>query len=155
MCLLLLKANTVLERIQEEILADEISRFFHEKDFIELNQNWLIINHKQTIKRMLNAYGDDIKRQILILTAETPLTVSELIEKTNHPTTTLYRAINDLISDSLILHAGYDKSSKKTSTRYLALIRNMKINIGGNHISILIKINRGNTTDERNSRQIL
>lgn len=110
---MLLQANIVLERIQEEMLANEISLFFHEQDFIELNQNWLIINHKQTVKRVLHACGDDIKRQILILTSNIPLTVSELIKKTNYPTTTIYRAINDLLADGMILHAGYDKSSKK------------------------------------------
>lgn len=141
-CLLLLQANVILERAQEEALADEINRLLQEKDFIELNQDWLIINHEQTIKRVLHAYGDDVKRQILSLIAETPLTVSELIEKTKYPASTSYREIDDLITDGLILKAGYDKSAKKTSSKYLALIRNMKINFDGNHISILIKINR-------------
>lgn len=152
---MLLRSNVVLERIQEELLADEIGQFFHKKDFIELNQNWLTVNHNHTIKRVLSAYGDNIKRQILILIAEIPLSVSELIEKTNHPTTTSYRAINELIEDGLILHAGYKKSSRKSATRYIALIQKLKVTIDNNHTSILIKINRSGTTNEHNNQQIL
>lgn len=153
--LLLLQVNVELERTQEEIWIDEVNLLLQETDFIELSQDELIINHEQTIKRILCAYGNDVKRQILFLMAETPLTVSELIKKTNYPISTLYRGINELFADGLILKASYNKSVKRTSTRYIALIRNMKADIDNAHMSFSIKINRVNTTNENNRRQIL
>jgi hypothetical protein len=138
---MLLLANQIFERAQEEILADEITRLFKEKEFIELNERWMIINHKNTVYRIMRSYGDDIKRQVLMCTAETAMTVPQIVEKTNLPISSVYREVDELISDGLLLRVGYDKTQRKTASMLLALIQNMKVEIDGNKISVLIKTN--------------
>lgn len=138
---MLLQANAVFERMQEKILSDEITQLFKEKDFIELNERWLLINHRETARRILQCYGNDVKRNILTMVAETPMTISEIIEKTDSPTSTVYREVDELISNGLLFRSGYSKSSKKTAIKLIALIQNMKVEIDRNHISVLVKTN--------------
>lgn len=139
-----LQASQILERAQEEILVDEINRLFKEKDFIELNDRWMVINHRKTIYRIMQSYANDVKREVLACTTDTAMTASQIIEKTNLPISSVYREIDELISDGLLLRVGYDKARKKTASKLLALIQNMKIDIDGNKISILIKTNKSN-----------
>lgn len=137
----MLQANAVFERMQENILSDEITRLFKEKDFIELNECWLLINHRETMKRILRCYGDQVKREILTTVSETPMTISKIIEKTGFPTSTIYREVDELVADGLLFRSGYSKSAKKTAVKLMALIQNMKVEIDGNHISVLVKTN--------------
>jgi uncharacterized lipoprotein len=42
------------------------------------------------------------------------------------------------------LRVGHDKTTRKSATLFLALIQNMKVEIDGNKISVLIKTNHSN-----------
>jgi transposase-like protein len=141
---MLLQANPILERVQEELISSEITQLFKEKDFIELNECWMIINHKNTVYRIMRSYGDDLKRQVLMCIAETAMTIPQIVDKTNLPTSSIYREVDELISDGLLLRVGHDKTTRKSATLFLALIQNMKVEIDGNKISVLIKTNHSN-----------
>lgn len=138
---MLLQADAVFERMQEKILSDEITQLFKEKDFIELNERWLLINHRGTVQKILQCYGNDVKREILTTVAETPMIVPEIIDKIDAPTSTVYREVDDLISNGLLFRSGYSKAAKKTAVKLIALISNMKVEIDGNHISVLVRTN--------------
>ena len=93
------------------------------------------------MKRILRCYGDQVKREILTTVSETPMTISKIIEKTGFPTSTIYREVDELVADGLLFRSGYSKSAKKTAVKLMALIQNMKVEIDGNHISVLVKTN--------------
>lgn len=137
----MLKANLVLERAQEEDLIKEITKLFRQREFIELEHGWILINHVKTVQRILNCYGNDTQREILLAVSNLPLNAKEIAQQTDLPISTVYREIDELLSNELLMRVGHDKTTNKPSLRFLASIQNIKVDIDGSLVSVLIKTN--------------
>jgi DNA-binding transcriptional ArsR family regulator len=138
----MLKASLVLEQAQEEILTKEIAILFRQREFIELEHGWILINHRKTVQRILDCYGSDTRRQILLAVSIHPLNAKEIAQQTDLPISTVYREIDELLSNDLLMRIGHNKTTNKPSLRFLAFIKNIKVDIDGPWISVFIKTNR-------------
>lgn len=101
---------------------------------------WINIGEKSLMQFILETFVDPEKKKILNLTAEKTLTVPEILQICEVPTTSGYRKINSLIESGLLIknHGGSLKKGRKIR-KYRSIFEDVKISIDMNKISIYAK----------------
>ena len=152
---------SILQAILEFHKLDKVLREFFgegakglEKKFLEnscklksknKNEEDIIIKDERIIKTIIEALGDNDKSKILNAVGEDAKIISDILQETQLPQTSIYRKINSLINDGLLVEDGfiYTQDTRKVK-KYRALFDNMKINIIKNKMSILVQMKKPN-----------
>lgn len=107
------------------------------------SQEWLTIEDQTLTRTILEAFGDDDKKKILISVIEESCIVSSILETCNISQTSGYRKINSLISDGLLITDGYISTQDgKKINKYIAVFKNVKIDIIKNKIIVKVQIDK-------------
>ena len=102
---------------------------------------WMVMEDQNIVKKILESFGDEDKKNIMSALTEEPRIISEVLEVCKIPQTSGYRKINALIDDGIIIPHGYitTKDGKKVN-KYTSLFENVKIDIVKNKITVKVKI---------------
>lgn len=102
---------------------------------------WMVMEDQNLVKKILESFGDEDKKNIMSALTEEPRIISEVLEVCKIPQTSGYRKINALIDDGIIIPHGYitTKDGKKVN-KYTSLFENVKIDIVKNKITVKVKI---------------
>ena len=123
---------------------------FHAIDFIKKSrkktegniQGWITIKKPELIEVITEAYFDSDKKNILRAVSDKPMTVREIFDICNLPTTLGYRKINSLIQSGLLIPVGHIIIQNRKIKKYLAVIENVIIRLDNDTIGVKIKSNR-------------
>ena len=104
------------------------------------NKEWVTIEDPHVNKIILEAIGDDDKKNILNAVLDKPKIISEILEICNSPQTSGYRKINNLIKNGLLAVNGYGITSDgKTVNKYQSVFENIQISIEKNKVIVQIQ----------------
>jgi len=104
------------------------------------SEKWVVIKEKSLVLLILQSYADPDKKMILDA-AEHPKTILDIIDECKLPQTSTYRKINSLIRNGLLIPDGQiSMRYGKNVTTYVALFRNVEINIVKNDVQVRAKI---------------
>lgn len=118
------------------------------------NHGWITIESEYLIKPILEAFGDEDKKEIMNVVLDTPNPVLEILELCKIPQTSGYRKINSLIKTGLLIPAGtIIAHDGKKIVKYISLFENMKIDIQKNKVVIKAQI-RNDTLKESSIIQV-
>lgn len=128
-------ADGLEKRILENVCSLEKSK--------EADHEWMHFEDQYLTKIILEALGDEDKKQILIAVMDESHIISEILDICNIPQTSGYRKVNSLIENGLLINSGYITTSDgKKVTKYIALFKNVKIDIIKNKITVKAKIGK-------------
>jgi predicted transcriptional regulator len=142
-------AQKVVELRQEIEALEKLNRFLEGK-ILQLTQvddspeQWIKIENRDTIFTIVSAYSDPITMKILESIKEKPLTISEIIERTNLPQTTTYRKINELLHSKMIQSVGLflNKDNKRVHV-FSAIIKHMRVYVEENDVIMFVIVEDG------------
>lgn len=125
--------------------ADGIERKLFENIFQTKSKKsantWYTIKDPQINSVILQAFGDNEKKQILEFTSDTSKIIAEIIKECKLPQTSGYRKINSLIDDGLLVNSGQITKENKKVNKYISVINNVKINIEKNKMIVDLQLN--------------
>jgi len=91
---------------------------------------------------ILGSYADEQKRLILKSVVNEAHTFSELLQICKIPLVSFYRKVNSLIQDGLIVENSFVFKHGNRGTRYRATFESLRIDIDGNRITVMAKLNK-------------
>jgi len=107
------------------------------------DQEWMTIEDQSLTRVILEAFGDEDKKQILTGLLEQPRIISEVLSICNLPQTSGYRKINWLIDNGLLAtHSFITTADGKRVNKYIPVFENVKINIMKNKVTIAVQLNK-------------
>ncbi len=141
-------AQKIAELVQEIESLEKINRFLEEKishltHVEESSDQWIKIEDRDTVSTVILAYSDPITAKILESIKEKPLTISEIIERTNLPQTTTYRKINELIQSKIIQSAGLflNKDNKRVHS-FATVIKHVRVYFEENEVIMFVNVKK-------------
>jgi len=103
------------------------------------NMNWVIIEDSNLVKLILEAFGDEDKKNIMNAVLDESMIISEILEIAKIPQTSGYRKVNSLIDDGLlIVHDHTTTHDGKIVNKYKSTFENVTINIEKNKIVVKV-----------------
>ncbi|MGI0041688.1 MAG: helix-turn-helix domain-containing protein [Nitrosopumilaceae archaeon] len=107
------------------------------------DQEWMTVEDQFLTRVILEAFGDDDKKEILTALLEQPRIVSEVLCICNIPQTSGYRKINWLIDNGLLTTRGFITTPDgKRVNKYIPVFENIKINIVKNKVTVKVQLNK-------------
>ena len=107
------------------------------------DQEWMTVEDQFLTRIILEAFGDEDKKQILTGLLEQPLIISEVLTICNIPQTSGYRKINWLIDNGLLTTHGFITTADgKRVNKYTPVFENIKINIVKNKVTVKAQLNK-------------
>ena len=107
------------------------------------DQEWMTVEDQFLTRIILEAFGDEDKKQILTGLLEQPLIISEVLTICNIPQTSGYRKINWLIDNGLLTTHGFITTGDgKRVNKYTPVFENIKINIVKNKVTVKAQLNK-------------
>ena len=107
------------------------------------DMEWMTVEDQFLTTIILEAFGDDDKKQMLTALLEQPLIISEVLSICNIPQTSGYRKINWLIDNGLLtIHGFITTSDGKRVNKYIPVFENIKINIVKNKVTVKVQLNK-------------
>ncbi len=107
------------------------------------DQEWMTVEDQFLTRVILEAFGDDDKKQILTALLEQPRIISEVLTICNVPQTSGYRKINWLIDNGLLTTRSFITTSDgKRVNKYMPVFENIKINIVKNKVTVTVQLNK-------------
>ena len=101
--------------------------------------NWVTIEDPSLAKQILEAFGDDEKKNILNTVLDEPRIISEILEITQLPQTSGYRKVNSLIDNGLLIVQGHITTHDgKKVNKYKSIFDNVTINIEKNKVVVKV-----------------
>lgn len=105
--------------------------------------DWITVSDRNTTGIILQSFGDDDKKRILIALTEKPRVISEILKICNIPQTSGYRKINSLIGNGMIIPVGSVTTfDGKNITTYISAFENMRIKIVKDKIIVKVILNK-------------
>ena len=99
--------------------------------------SWVTIEDPSLAKQILEAFGDDEKKNILNTVLDEPRIISEILEITQLPQTSGYRKVNSLIDNGLLIVQGHVTTHDgKKVNKYKTVFNNVVINIEKNKVIV-------------------
>lgn len=128
-----------LEKINK-FLEEKISHLTHAE---ESSDQWIKIEDRNMVSTIILAYSDPVTVKILESIKEKPLTISEIIERTNLPQTTAYRKINELIQSKIIHSVGLflNKDNKRVHS-FAAVIKHVRVYFEENEVIMFVNVGK-------------
>lgn len=106
-------------------------------------QEWMTVEDQFLTRVILEAFGDEDKKRILIALLEEPRVVSEVLSICNVPQTSGYRKINWLIDNGLLTTHGFITTNDgKRVNKYTPVFENIKINIVKDKVTVKVQLNK-------------
>ncbi len=106
-------------------------------------QEWMTVEDQFLSRVILEAFGDEDKKRILIALLEEPRVVSEVLSICNVPQTSGYRKINWLIDNGLLTTHGFITTNDgKRVNKYTPVFENIKINIVKDKVTVRVQLNK-------------
>ena len=106
-------------------------------------QEWMTVEDQFLSRVILEAFGDEDKKQILTALLEEPRIISEVLSICNVPQTSGYRKINWLIDNGLLtVHDFITTNDGKRVNKYTPIFENIKINIVKNKVTVRVQLNK-------------
>jgi hypothetical protein len=138
---------TKLDSILREFFGDGAEGL--EKQFLENivtieeaknnDPNWVAIEDHSLAKRILEAFGDEDKKNIMNTVLDEPKIISEILEIAQIPQTSGYRKVNSLIDNGLLIVQGHTTTyDGKKVNRYKSIFNNVTINIEKNKVIVKV-----------------
>ncbi|WIV66184.1 winged helix-turn-helix domain-containing protein [Natrialbaceae archaeon AArc-T1-2] len=93
---------------------------------------------ESTRNAALDALGDDCARIILVATSERPRTATELTDRTDSSSATVYRRINDLLESDLLAECIRFEEDGSHTTAYEATVDHLSVDIDADGIDVTI-----------------
>lgn len=143
------KLHSKIRELQQEILIlEKLNKFLEMKvnsmtKVEDSPSSWERIEDNSVILKVLTSYADPNKKLILEATKEKPLTVQEIIQKTNLSQTSTYRMCNELVNNNMLRKVGLvlSKDGKRVPT-YSPSIRNMRIYFEENDLLMFLMLEK-------------
>ena len=119
----------------------EGTRQFVKNEYLAVTKNnkWIVIRDIPIMKLILEAFGDDDKKKILVSVFEEPMIVSDILDTCKIAHTSGYRKIRSLISAGLLVSPDEIDQNGRVVYRYKSLIANLKIDIKKNKVIVKVK----------------
>lgn len=103
------------------------------------NKEYLTIKDRHINKIILEAIGDDDKKNILNSVLDKPKIISQILTDCNIPQTSGYRKINNLIKNGLLSINGYETTHDgKIVNKYQSVFENIRIHIEKNQVVVQV-----------------
>lgn len=104
------------------------------------DKEWVTIGDPHINKIILEAIGDDDKKNILNAVLDKSKIISEILEVCKIPQTSGYRKINNLIKNGLLTVNGHETTSDgKTVNKYQSVFENIQIHIEKNKVIVQVQ----------------
>jgi hypothetical protein len=101
--------------------------------------NWVTIEDPALAKLILEAFGDEDKKNILNAVLDEPRIISEILEVAQIPQTSGYRKVNSLIDNGLLIVQGHITTHDgKMVNKYKSIFENVTINIEKNKVVVKV-----------------
>ncbi|MGI0007294.1 MAG: transcriptional regulator [Nitrosotalea sp.] len=127
------------KRIERQLLQHIISI---QQSKIE-DREWITIEDPHINKIILEAIGDDDKKNILNAVLDKPRIISEILEICKIPQTSGYRKVNNLIQNGLLIIHGHESTEYgRTANRYQSVFDNIQIHVEKNKVVVQIQLTK-------------
>jgi hypothetical protein len=105
--------------------------------------NWIVLEDQRLAKIFLESFADDDKRNILEVSMDEPLTISDILLTCKIPQTSGYRKINYLIENGLLMFNGFILSADgKKIQKYQTIFNNIKMDIERKNIVVKVQLKK-------------
>jgi len=110
----------------------------------KVGNNELVTIEDSYINRIiLEAIGDDDKKNILNAVLDKPRIISEILEICKIPQTSGYRKVNSLIQNGLLIINGYESTEDgRTINKYQPVFDNIQIHVKKNKVLVQVQLTK-------------
>ena len=106
-------------------------------------KKWMTIEDSHIHRIILEAIGDNDKKNILNAVLDKPRIISEILEICNIPQTSGYRKINNLIQNGLLIINGHEISDDgRIINKYQPVFDNIQIHVEKNKVTIQVLLTK-------------
>ena len=106
------------------------------------NDSWIVIKEIHLKKILLEAFGDDDKKKILMSVIQEPMIISDILDTCEVAHTSGYRKIRSLIRAGLLVSPDEIMQSGRITKRYRSIIEILKIGIRKNRVIVKVKFSK-------------
>ena len=108
-----------------------------------VRKEWVTIEDSQINGIILEAIGDDDKKNILNAVIDKPRVISEILEMCKIPQTSGYRKVNNMIQNGLLMTNGHEITSDgRTINKYQTVFDNIQIHVEKDKMIVQIQLTR-------------
>ena len=128
-------ANTMEKQLLQHIISVQQSKI--EK------KEWITIEDSHINRIILEAIGDDDKKNILNAVLDKPRIISEILEICKIPQTSGYRKVNNLIQNGLLIINGHVPTDDgRTINKYQPVFDNIQIQVEKNKVTVQVQLRK-------------
>lgn len=107
------------------------------------NKEWVTIEDPHINRIILEAIGDDDKKNILNAVLDKPRIISEILEICKIPQTSGYRKVNHLIQNGLLIINGHESTDDgRTINKYQPVFDNIQIHVEKNKVMVQVQLTK-------------
>ena len=106
------------------------------------NDSWIVIKEIHLKKILLEAFGDDDKKKILMAVIQEPMIISDILDTCQVAHTSGYRKIRSLIRAGLLVSPDEINQNGRITKRYRSIIDTLKIGIRKNRVIVKVKFSK-------------
>jgi ribosomal protein L19E len=130
------RSKVLLERtVLENVLDLALSKDMHKE--------WIIIQTKHLLSRILGTYADKNKDKILAISIDKPLIVAEMVELSGVSENKAYIKIEELIRDGLLVECdSVFTSDAREIKKYVSVFKNFKFGLIKNKTAVKARLNK-------------
>ena len=106
-------------------------------------KEWIAIEDSHINRIILEAIGDDDKKNILNAVLDKPRIISEILEICKIPQTSGYRKVNNLIQNGLLIINGHELTDDgRTINKYQPVFDNIQIHVEKNKVVVQVLLTK-------------
>ena len=107
------------------------------------NKEWITIEDAYINRIILEAIGDDDKKNILNSVLDKPRVISDILEICKIPQTSGYRKVNNLIQNGLLIINGHELTNDgRTVNKYQPVFDNIQIRVEKNRVLVQVQLTK-------------
>ena len=107
------------------------------------NKEWITIEDSHISRIILEAIGDDDKKNILNSVLDKPRVISEILEICKIPQTSGYRKVNNLIENGLLIINGHESTyDGRSINKYQPVFDNIQIHVEKNKVIVQVQLTK-------------
>jgi hypothetical protein len=128
-------ANVMERKLLQHIISVQQSKI--EK------KEWITIEDLHINRIILEAIGDNDKKNILNAVLDKPRIISDILEICKIPQTSGYRKVNNLIQNGLLIINGHESTDDgKTINKYQPVFDNIQIHVEKNKVIVQVQLRK-------------
>ncbi|HZS74891.1 MAG TPA: hypothetical protein VFA69_10365, partial [Candidatus Nitrosotalea sp.] len=107
------------------------------------DKEWVTIEDSYINRIILEAIGDDDKKNILNAVLDKPRIISDILDICKIPQTSGYRKVNNLIQNGLLIINGYDSTEDgRAINKYRPVFDNIQIHVKKNKVIVQVQLTK-------------